>query len=70
MMHHCLQHWQQLQNGAWETAVDVYRTSTVDVVAHASNLRDGEFERLGVGIYRRSQKLGEPLWITVVYANN
>ena len=58
------------ETGAWETAVDVYRTRTVDVVMHASNLRDREFERLGVGIYRRSQKLGEPLWITVVYANH
>jgi hypothetical protein len=35
---------------------------------HASNLRDGNFEKLGVGIYRRSERLGEPLWITIVYA--
>ena len=56
------------ETGVWETAVDIYRTTTVDVVMHASNLRDGNFDKLGVGIYRRSDRLGEPLWITVVYA--
>ena len=61
-----VEEWVLDAQGQADSALGIYRSTTVDVVLQAEH-RLASFTRLGIGITKDPKDLNAPMWITLVW---
>ena len=61
-----VEEWVIDTRGKADSALGIYRSTTVDVVLQAEH-RLASFTRVGIGITKNTQDLSAPMWITLMW---